>query len=388
MNYHEEETGGNVAASGERGAGKDYSFHRRIQEHNHSSSNSHNTNSNANSSSSHTKKGANSTNGPSQGTHTQQQKKRQPRGGPKYVATDDGPDREEGVELLAVSDEGNQEDGYHNYEQKNAKGSSSLDAQPWAVAASPTTSTSKKEGQHEFDKWYSQQKQQDGVAAISSSQTSISSNPAGAPITSPKGSGKNTKKVFPQDATGQSQQSNPNGAAAMPDSGDTETGQNGTKGDQRPILGANDDAPGTPPRQKRSPGSSSLYSPKLETDAFLPQPSQMTQPVRRYEVIDEVGKAHYFTEEDIRQMQLIVDDNTGRNFLFHESFGYLAVRDTNLTIVEYTEEPVSDQQTKISWSDQHGLPLFEVYYSENLHYSDPLSFEPEGSGGVHCCSLM
>eukprot|EP01138_Halocafeteria_seosinensis_P007410 gb/GECG01007575.1/.p1 GENE.gb/GECG01007575.1/~~gb/GECG01007575.1/.p1 ORF type:complete len:347 (+),score=71.34 gb/GECG01007575.1/:1-1041(+) len=127
-------------------------------------------------------------------------------------------------------------------------------------------------------------------------------------------------------------------------------------------------------------------SPEAETESFQPNPP--TQSVRRYEVIDEGGRGHYFSEEDIRQMQLIVDDSTGRNFLYHDDFGYLAVRDTNLTVVEYVEEPLNQRATKISWSDQHGYPLEEVYYSENLHYSDPLSFDPLPPRTETCCTIM
>lgn len=37
----------------------------------------------------------------------------------------------------------------------------------------------------------------------------------------------------------------------------------------------------------------------------------------------------------------------------------------------------------ISWADESGYPLYEVYYSDKLHYSS--AYEEEASGGGGCC---
>lgn len=44
-------------------------------------------------------------------------------------------------------------------------------------------------------------------------------------------------------------------------------------------------------------------------------------------------------------------------------------------------------ETRITWADQNGKPLAEVFYSENLHYSSDWAGDDTGHGSA-CCSVM
>lgn len=42
---------------------------------------------------------------------------------------------------------------------------------------------------------------------------------------------------------------------------------------------------------------------------------------------------------------------------------------------------------RVYWADENGLALYEVYYSDKLHYSPQYSYEETGGGG-QCCVIM
>lgn len=42
---------------------------------------------------------------------------------------------------------------------------------------------------------------------------------------------------------------------------------------------------------------------------------------------------------------------------------------------------------RVYWADENGLALYEVYYSDKLHYSPQYSYEEAASGG-QCCTIM